>query len=310
MNRPLIQRKRYAVLGIVACLLLPSSARGGAWTLPAGRLWCKLTAMRQSTDEEYVAVGGSGRMPDPGIAYEAGDRARYRLDGRYDSYAVFLDLAYGLTDRIDVGLQVPFFRQQYRDSALLAGFGEPRTATGFSDIRAVLKARLLEAPLVASIRAGLKAPTGDFRNEDGLVPVGEGQWDLDVVLQIGRSFWPVRAYAGLAFGRRFRARNDGIDRDPGDEWLALAEAGYRPYPALLLTLKVEAIRGEPATSLGIRTVQDVKRVTYISPGLTLARFGSLAVEGSVRFTVNGRNYPAGHVYLLGIAYQADLYRRP
>ena len=96
--------------------------------------------------------------------------------------ATVLDLLYGVTDRFDIGLQLPFFRQRFEDTAILTGFGEPRTASGVSDARAFLKLRLLQNPLVTGLKFGLKAPTGDFRNEDGLIPVGEGQWDFDVIL--------------------------------------------------------------------------------------------------------------------------------
>ncbi len=167
---------RFALIGVLIALAgHPEALHAGAWTLPRGHFWTKFTFMHQSTDEEYVGVGGAGRPPDPGITYGAGDRARYRFDGEYNSRAVFLDVFYGVTDRFDIGLQVPFFRQEFQDAAILTGFGEPRTATGFSDLRTFLKYRMLAEPLVASLKVGSKAPTGDFRNEDGLIPVGEGQ---------------------------------------------------------------------------------------------------------------------------------------
>jgi hypothetical protein len=298
---------RPAVLGLLAgILLMPASVHAGAWTLARGHIWTKITFMYQSTNEEYAAVGGSGRPPDRATLYRAGDRARYRFDGEYDSRAAFLDIMYGLTDRADIGLQVPFFRQRFQDSAILTGFGEPRTATGFSDLRALLKLGVIQSPVVVSLKSALKAPTGDFRNEDGLIPVGEGQWDIDLILQAGRSFWPVRAYANIDVGYRIRLKNNKIDRDPGDEWFLLAEAGWQPLRDILISIKYETIRGRPATNFGIRTVQDVKRITYISPTLSISRLGNLSLESALRISVNGRSFPAGPMLVLGLSYTGHL----
>ena len=84
---------RLLLLGLTLVALQPHSVLAGAWTLPRGEFWSKITFMTLSTREEYVGVGGAGRQPDPGIIYSAGDRARYREEGAYDSRAVFLDSA-------------------------------------------------------------------------------------------------------------------------------------------------------------------------------------------------------------------------
>jgi hypothetical protein len=298
-----------AALTLITVVLIPGVLLAGAWTLPKGHVWSKITFMRQATDEEYVSVGGSGRPPDPAVKYEAGDRAHYRFDGSYDSQAVFVELFYGLTDRIDLGAQVPFFRQRFQDTAILTGFGEPRTATGFSDTRGFVKVRWLQEPFVSTAKLGFKAPTGDFRNEDGLIPVGEGQWDFDFILQVGRSFWPVRAYANVDVGYRLRLKNDEIDRDPGDEWFYLAEVGYQPTDGILMALKIEGIRGKPATNFGIKTVQDVKRVTYISPTVSAGPYDGISLEGALRISVNGRSFPAGRMLVVGLSYSGDPFRR-
>jgi hypothetical protein len=290
-------------------LLLPQLVLAGAWTLPKGHFWTKATFMHQSTNEEYVAVGGGGRPPDPSITYEAGDRARYRFNGSYSSKALFLDIFYGITDRVDVGIQVPFFRQQFQDAALLTGFGEPRRATGFSDIRGLVKLGLLTGTTVSSLKFGFKAPTGDFQNEDGLIPVGEGQWDLDLILQLGRSLWPIRAYANVDLGYRLRKKNEKIDRDPGDEWFFMGEVGYSPHKLMLLAVKVEGVRGKAATSFGIKTISDVKRVTYFSPTLAMGPFNNLNLEAALRISVNGRSFPAGRMLVLGVSYTGDPFRK-
>ena len=254
--------------------------------------------MTQSAQEEYVAAGGSGREPDPVRIYEPGERARYRENGQYTSRAVFLDLYYGVTDRVDLGLQIPFFRQTFEN----VGFRPPNTASGISDIRAFAKINLIQNPFVGSLTFGAKAPTGEFKSQDGLIPVGEGQWDFDFIAQIGRSLYPLPAYANLDIGYRVRLKNEAISRDPGDEWFFIAEAGYSPLNGLMLALKMEGIRGKPATVFGIRLPRDVKRITYVAPTLFIGPYKNLSLETALRISAGGRNFPAGTMWVIGLSH--------
>ena len=272
----------------VGLILLGAAADvdAGAWTLQSGQFWGKLTYFQQQTEEWYV---GKGRRDAPGA------RARYDFDGQYESRAIFFEGLYGVTDRLDLGLQVPYFDQSFANIA----FAEPRTDTGLSDIRALAKLRLLANPLVLSLKAGVKVPTGEFKNEDGLIPVGEGQWDFDFVGQVGRSFWPLPLYGNIDLGYRFRTRNEQIDRDPGDEWFLNAELGYQLVRRLMLLGKCEVLRSKPAVEFGFDTT--IKRITYLTPALLYTVGRRTTVEAAVRFSLNGRNFPAGRQFVLGVA---------
>ena len=79
-------------------ILLPQMASAGAWTLEKGRVWSKITYLSLSTTEHYNAAGEAGAFP-----------------GRYNSRQVFLDLFYGVNDRVDVGLQLPFINREFVD---------------------------------------------------------------------------------------------------------------------------------------------------------------------------------------------------
>lgn len=279
-------------------VLFYGEVTAGAWTLKNGELWIKTSVMAQTAREEYVAVGGAGREPDVARLYEAGDRARYRENGHYQSRAVFVDVFYGMTDRLDLGVQVPFFDQQFEN----VGFRPAVGASGFSDIRVFAKWNVIQKPFVGTLTFGVKAPTGQFKSQDGLIPVGEGQWDFDFIGQIGRSFWPLPAYANLDIGYRLRLKNDAIDRDPGDEWFFHAEVGYTPRPKLLLAVKVESLRGKPATVFNLKLPSDIKRVTYIAPTLLIGPYQNLSLETSLRITAGGRNFPAGHIWVIGASW--------
>ncbi|MBI2502908.1 MAG: hypothetical protein HYW07_06705 [Candidatus Latescibacteria bacterium] len=134
---------------------------------------------QQQTGEWYIANPEfSG-----GQLYPAGTRRPYRFGGRYSSRALFAEGAYGITVRLEAGAQFPYFDQRLADATR----PEPPAEAGFGDLRLWLRWKMLNAPAVLTLKAAVKAPTGRFRNEDGLIPVGEGQWDFDLVAQFGRS---------------------------------------------------------------------------------------------------------------------------
>lgn len=294
---------------LLLLLFLPSSAGAGAWTQPKGHIWSKLTIMAQSTTEEYVAVGVAGREPDIQRVYIPGERAPYDDLGEYDSRAAFFDLWYGVTDRIDIGVQIPWFRQEFVNDALLIGFGEPRVASGFSDIRGFLKINLVQKPFVGTVKFGFKAPTGEFVNEEGIIPVGEAQWDFDVVGQIGKSLWPLPVYANLDVGYRFRLKNEDIDRDPGNELLFLGEVGVNPRSWALVALKLEGIRGKKGKVLGVTNDSLVKRISYLSPTAVLGPWNNVSFEAAARISLNGRSFPAGALYTIGVQYSGNPFSR-
>ena len=276
---------KYLLVGLIL-LGAAADVGAGAWTLQRGQFWSKLTYFQQHTEEWYV---GKGRGTP-------GTRAPYDFEGQYESRAVFFEGLYGVTDRLDFGLQVPYFDQSFANIA----FAEPRTDTGLSDIHALAKFRLLAKPLVLAFKAGIKMPTGEFKNEDGLIPVGEGQWDFDFVGQVGRSFWPLPLYGNIDLGYRVRTRNEQIDRDPGDEWFLNAEVGYQLVRQLMLVGKCEVLRSSPAIVFG-GIEAEIKRITYLTPALLYAVGHRTTVEAAVRFSLNGRNFPAGRQFVLGLA---------
>ena len=288
------------VLG--AFLLLASAAQlwAGAWTLPRGAVWAKLSYLQHNTGEWYTSRQGFRVVFDDNIPRNIeiapGQRVRYDFAGQYRSKAVFAEAFYGLTDRLDIGVQIPVVQQNFSSDT-----GLDRTDEGLGDIRLLAKWRLLQGPVLFTLKSGVKMPTGEFKNEDGLIPVGAGQWDFDFAFQIGRSFWPWPLYGNLDIGYRVRTINAEIYRDPGDESFLNAELGYHITSKWLLTAKYEMLRSKAATEFGgIRIRSQINRITYLTPSLLYSiNAGRTALETSLRFTLNGRNYPAGKQLVLG-----------
>ncbi|MBT3341682.1 MAG: hypothetical protein HN712_20655 [Gemmatimonadetes bacterium] len=279
-------------------LSAPDPVEAGAWTLPSGRVWTKVSWFRQTTQEWYIDAPEPVLRSDGTFGEHAiGERRPYRFDGEYDSRAIFFEGFVGLTDWLDLGVQVPYFDQVFDDATRT----EAPSAAGLSDLRVFAKTRLLQKPLILTLKLGAKMPTGEFRNEDGLIPVGEGQWDFDVIVQAGRSLWPLPAYANVDVGYRVRTKNDEIDRDPGDEWLVNAEIGAQPRPWLSVALKYEMLRSGKGETFGIRTASLIKRVSYLAPTIGVRVHGDTWLEAAMRSSLGGRNFPAGRQYVVGLS---------
>ena len=124
-------RQRITRLWVLA-LLAPVTVQADAWTTPRGKLWAKASWFRQSTDEWHTEDAQPILLPDNTLGERpAGSRPPYRSDGMYESTAVFLEGYYGLTDAVDVGLQVPWFDQSFDDDTRI----DPPSESGFSDLR-------------------------------------------------------------------------------------------------------------------------------------------------------------------------------
>ena len=286
-----------------------TDVHAGAWTVPGSRLWAKVSHFRQTADEWYISTPEPylAERPDGSrefLTHPAGTRRPYRFSGEYESRAVFIEGFYGVTDWLNIGVQIPYFDQALHDDTR----DEAPSDAGFSDIRVSTKWRLLQKPVILTTKLVAKMPTGEFRVQDGLIPVGEGQWDYDFVLQVGRSLWPLPAYANVDVGYRVRRENEDINRDPGDEWLFNAEVGYSPTAKLLLALKLEGLRGKPGTnSFGFRDSGLKNQITYLAPTVAYRVHGDTSVEGAVRYTLAGLNFPAGYQVTVGVSTELDLY---
>lgn len=97
-----------------------------------------------------------------------------------------------------------------------------------------------------------------------------------------------------------------ILRDPGEEKLINGEVGYNLTPKLLLATKVEILRGGKGTDFGIPSTSLIKEITYIAPTVSYAVHANTVAELAIRFSINGRNFPAGKQIILGLSTDFNL----
>ena len=300
---------RYAtpLLIVALSVLMPQMASAGAWTLGKGQVWSKITYMSLSTNEHYDNDGNVGEIP-----------------ARYKSQQVYFDVYYGLNDRIDVGVKIPYISNEFVDVSSEHPFhGAPdKKDSGLGDVRGVAKINLVQsADLVGTLKLGFKAPIGEYREVPEALSITGGQWDFDVVAQVGRSFWPVPVYGNVDLGYRLRGEYTdpnpsdagGVDRTytPGAEFVFNAEAGYSPMDKLLVALKYESIIGaeydtinNPPAGSQVETLD--QSVSYLAPTVLVGLHPNVSLEAQARMTVSGSRYFAGSTYGVGLSFTADL----
>jgi hypothetical protein len=269
----------------MALLLTISSQAAAQWAQGrAGRVWAKTAVFLQKTDEQFSTVG---------------ERQAWLGDGESDARAVFTDIIVGLHPQVDLWVQIPYFDLSFDRPAI----DELHTA-GFGDIRAWLRwqfASLLGGSTPVALRVGAKAPIGDSPLDAEVIPVGEGQWDLEVFAEIGHSFWPVRAYVELWLGYRARFANTESDIDPGGEYVYLAEAGVQPSQGSLLKVTVDGLVGRRFVQEGFRTNTKRRILTFQFAGAV--RTGPVWPEFGVRIPVSGQLFPAGPQFVFAVSTQ-------
>lgn len=259
--------------GLLSALALPAPAAwAGAWVLPAKRGWGQLSLFHQRTEERYFLDG---------------ERIPYFFEGRNRTTGLFLDLRYGVFERLEIGVQMPVYRLDFDDLA------DSRRSTGIADVRAGARYALLNGGTVLTAGVTVKLPTGEFVNDAEVVPVGEGQWDVDFTLEAGRSFWPRPAYVSVLAGYRVRGANDKNGIHPGDELVWLVEGGHKLISRLSLKAVARGLHGGRSTSFGLAIPTLKREVVYLQPGLVWDLGGERSLELSLPFTVRGRNWPAG-----------------
>lgn len=247
-------------------------AWAGAWVLPARAAWGQIGVFHQDTTERYFLDG---------------NRTPYFFEGRNRTTGLFFDLRYGVTDRLEIGAQLPVYRLQFDDLA------DRRRSTGLGDLRFASRWNLRKGSTVATLGAAIKFPTGEFVNDAEVVPVGEGQYDVDLTAEMGHSFWPRPAYANVLAGYRLRGANRANGISPGDEFFWSVEGGHRILSRLSVKGVARGLHGERSTSFGLE-IQTLKReAVYLQPGLVWELAPERGIDLSLPFTIKGRNWPAG-----------------
>jgi len=252
----------------------PNLSRAGIGILPPGAGWFQFTG--------YHGRSSAFFGPD-------GESRPFLSDGRTTTSSLFVTAAGGAARGLEVWVQVPIHRIGFSDetgSLSRIGIGDPRLSARIGGEFFGLQG------LPLSLRAGLKLPGSDFPVDPDVLPISEGQTDIEVVAEAGRVLagsYPLHI-VGWA-GYRWRMRNDDRARKPGDERFGRIGVGG-PLGSWRWDLAAEGLWGLAPEQQGFRIDGARRRLVQVLPTLGWG-VGAAEVEITGRFSVSGRNLPSG-----------------
>ncbi|MBN1794206.1 MAG: hypothetical protein JW844_04500 [Candidatus Omnitrophica bacterium] len=163
-------------------------AYAGAWTIKKGQWNLESFNRLYKADKTF---DGSGNK----VAKEK--------NADYKDFRTELKTQYGVTDRFNVEVDIPYSWSEYSD------INGTLKNDGIGDIWVKGKYNFKQEPFVASVQAGVKIPDAyDTKDQPGL---GDGQWDGEIRIQIGKSFHKEGFYE--RFEEEVRAEESAFRRE-------------------------------------------------------------------------------------------------
>lgn len=200
---------------VAILFLISTCAFAQAWVPPKGTASITIGVQHTQIDSHTDRLGR--KIPDVNI------RAN----------ALMLGIDYSLTDRLALGLSLPYVSSRYRGSAPHPGIVDDGRIHGtLQDLRIDLRCMALEGPVVVSPTVSWTQPSRDYETL-GHAAAGRGLEELELGVSIGGELVIV---PGLFFGSRgaytFVERVDpeiSVDRVNAE-----LEAGYAVGPRLFM----------------------------------------------------------------------------
>lgn len=272
----------------VACamtLALPQQVTGGAWTQSERSYYLKLSGLSFTTTEELDADGES--LPRLG-------------DGELTDFGFSAYLEYGLTDRLTLVASIPY--KEVEETRYIGGrqngVAAVESSSGFGDLETRLRWLLKTDPVVLSVALGGKIPAGYDVTTSTRVPLGRGEFDGDVRLLAGRSFYPLPLYTTGELGYRKQGGRFS------DEVLFSAEAGYT-IDKLMLKANLSGVRtlgdcGDASQGGGLIGDQNSFK---LSPGLIYSVRPQWQLSLDTISVAHGCNTATGTTFVIGAAFK-------
>jgi hypothetical protein len=213
-----MKTSRFTVLfyAFIYVLTASSVSYAGAWTMPDGKAYIKVSANAYDSDEHYNADG---------------DAVDFEANGTFEDRNVGLYVEYGVNDRLSLVYSGAYKFLKKKDDQVKQEFN------GLSDMDLALKYRLMNNRAgVVSVQGLVKVP--EAYDEDEVMLPGNAQYDYEIRLMYGRSLYPaVPGYFNVEGAYRLR------DDAPADEMRFLGEFGVDFLKKGFARFKTEAIIG-------------------------------------------------------------------
>ena len=181
-------------------LLSPQLCQAGAWTQKKQFSYHHLTLTYYETNTQFTKTG---------------EIISFNNRGRFEKKELNYYLEYGISDRLTLVGNFFYDWIEYRDD-----FSD-LTNHGFSSSEIALRYKLLERSFVLSLQSLVSIPPRS--REDPVIPITNGQLDLELRLLLGRYFPQSKTYTNMEFGVRKRFE------EPADELKCQLLAGFKNW---------------------------------------------------------------------------------
>lgn len=250
----------------------PTLTQSGAIrTMPQGAGWIQLSLSGQRATEGFNPRG---------------ERQDFIGGAEFVTRSAYVTGAYGVAEGLEVWAQLPVHR------ITVDGSGGSAEGNGLGDVRAAVRVSpaLLGFEIPVALRAGIKLPGSDFPVDPRLLPLTEGQRDLEVSAESGWAGDDMPIYLVGWVGYRWRGENEVAGFQPGDETFAHAALGGRAGP-LSMELGVDALWGGAPNEQGLTLEGARRRLVQLLPTVG-GEVGPGRLEITVPIPVSGKNLPS------------------
>ncbi len=251
----------------------PTLAQGGSLrTMPAGAGWAQVSLYAQRATEFFNPLG---------------NRQDFLADSRFDTRSAFITASVGVVEGVELWAQVPLHRLSVNATS------GTTTTNGVGDIRMAARVGpgVVGLDLPVALRFGAKIPGSSFPVDATVLPLTEGQFDMEASIEGGRTLGEGQTYLMGWVGYRWRGENTKASRRPGNERFGHLAVGG-DVGDVSWGLGADLLWGAPPRAQGVTLSDEGRRLLQLLPTVGYA-VGPGRVEFTTQLPVWGRNLPAG-----------------
>jgi hypothetical protein len=276
-------KKMIAIALTAACIctfLSVSQCLAGAWTMQKGKLYNRLAFNYYFADDEFDRDG---------------DRTDFALNGEFRDINLGNYIEYGLSN------SVTLINSLYYKSIRKVDDSKKIKTYGIGDIDLGVRLKVSEGSWgILSTQTIVKIP--EAYDKDKELPLGNGQYDVELRFLYGRSLWPhIPGYCNFEIG--YRLRFDA----PSDELRYLAEFGMDFSKNSYGRIKLDGIysmdNGSHFDTSGNPTATNNFNLGKLDIALGYKITNSWGLEIGYTPEIYGKNTAAGATYTFAITYQ-------
>jgi hypothetical protein len=257
----------------------PSVGQGGSvGTLEPGAGWIQLSFYGQNAAQRFDF---------------AGDRQPFFAAGEARTRSAYLTASVGIFEGLDVWAQAAVHDLRYQDE------GGARERTGLGDVRIAARgsASLIGVAVPVAVRVGVKLPGNEFPVDATILPLSEGQTDVEISVETARALAGDALYALGWVGHRWRFGQTTAARQPGDEWFVHLGLGGH-HRSVRWQLGADLLHGGAPSQQGVTLTSDRRRLIQLNPSAAWTA-GPGEVDVGAHVPISGRNLPSDPGFSVG-----------